>query len=128
MSVPETRWMMAVALLGVVFLAGPLYVSEAAGAEAGSETGFFQKMKNNINSWFDDDGHEAKKNVKKSVKKAEKSTKKAVKKTSPQAGPSGGQKALSFIKKRAKMASDNVQKSIDKDKKTLSRKFKTSGD
>jgi len=122
MSVREIRWMMVIILLCVVFLAGPVY-----GDEGGNEVSFFQKMKNKINSWGDDDGAKAKKDVKKTVKKAEKSTKKEVKKTSPQ-GQSGGRKVLSFITKRANKASDNIQKSVNKDKKTLSRKLKTSGD
>ena len=115
-----------ITLLCVFFLAGPLYVNEAAGAEGGSEPGFFQKMKSKINSWSDDDAPKVKKDVKKTVKEAEKSTQKKVNKSS--GGQSDGNKVLSFIKKRANKVSDNIQRSIDKDKKTLSRKLKTSGD
>ncbi|TDJ49732.1 MAG: hypothetical protein E2O44_05450 [Nitrospina sp.] len=119
----EWRRLIMAVLLGVVCLTGPLVVGEATAAEG--EVGFFQKIKKNINSWLGDDSGKEKKDASKTVGKIEKSTKKNVKKTSSQ-GQSSGRKVLSFIKKRGRMASDNIQKSIDKDKKTLSRKFQTS--
>jgi len=128
MRVPaELRWLGVVALWGVVLLAGPLHAGETVGAEGGSEVGFFQKIKNNINSWVGDDSGRVKKDTNKTVKKSEKSTKKKVEKTST-SGQSDGHGVLSFIKKRTRKASDNIQKSINKDKKTLSGKFKTSSD
>ena len=123
----ESRWLGMAVLLGVVLLAGPLLAGEAAGTPEGTEVGFFQKIKNNINSWLGDDSGSVKKDAKQTVKKAEKSTKKKVEKNSPP-GQSDGNTVISFIKKRAGMASDNIQKSIAKDQKTLRGKFQTSND
>lgn len=124
MRVPyEWQGLIVAALLCGVCLAGPLVAGEATAAEG--EVGFFQKIKKNINSWLGDDSGKVKKDASKTIGKTEKSTKKNVEKTSSQ-GQSGGRKALSFLKKRGRMASDNIQKSVDKDKKTLSRKFQTS--
>lgn len=121
----EWRRLIMAVLLGVVCLAGPLVAGEATAAAG--EVGFFQKIKKNINSWLADDSGKVKKDASKTLGKTEKSTQKNVEKTSSQ-GQSGGRKALSFLKKRGRMASDNIQKSIAKDKKTLRRKFQTSSD
>ena len=110
MRFSKLLWRVAVALISMVFWVGPLDTHEAMGDDGESKPGFFQKMKNNINS---------------SLEKDRRKIKKEEKKSSPQ-GQSDGGKFLSFIKKRANNASDNIQKSIDKDKKTISRKLKTS--
>ena len=121
----EWRRLIMAVLLGVVCLAGPLVAGETTAAAG--EVGFFQKIKNNINSWLADDSGKIKKDVSKTVGKIEKSTKKNVKKIFSR-GQSGGRKVLSYVKKKARKASDNIQKSIAKDKKTLRRKFQTSSD
>jgi len=102
-----------------LMVAQPLWAKESPATPDIQEESIFQTIKRKANEWL---GREQNaQNAQKDDKAVEPKTDKPSQKNS--AGQSDGRKVINTIKKRMQKTSDNVSKSVDKDKKTLKKKF-----
>lgn len=99
-----------------LMVAQPLWAKESPATPDIQEESIFQTIKRKTNEWL---GREQ--NAQKDEKAVEPQIDKPSQKNS--AVQSDGRKVINAIKKRMQKTSDNVSKSVDKDKKTLKKKF-----
>ncbi len=105
----------AVAALSLM-VAQPLWAKESPAAPDTEEESFFQSIKRKANEWFGGD-----QKVQNDDKKVEPPADPQSQKNS--AGQSDGRKVINTVKKRMQKTSDNVSKSVDRDKKTITKKL-----
>lgn len=100
-----------------LLLAQPLWAAEETSApQDAQEESFFQGIKRNIDEWLGRD-RPVDKTKEEATKPAEQ------KPQQPVAKQSGGRKALNSFKQGMNKVSDNVSESVERDKKTLKKKF-----
>ena len=99
-----------------LMVAQPLWANESPAAPDTQEESIFQTIKRKANEWL---GREQ--NAQKDEKEVAPQTDKPSQKNS--AGQSDGRKVIDTVKKRMQKTSDNVSKSVDRDKKTIKKKF-----
>ncbi len=99
-----------------LMVAQPLWANESPAAPDIQEESIFQSIKRKANEWL---GREQ--NAQKDEKEVAPQTDKPSQKNS--AGQSDGRKVIDTVKKRMQKTSDNVSKSVDRDKKTIKKKF-----
>ena len=99
-----------------LMVAQPLWANESPAAPDIQEESIFQTIKRKVNEWLG--GQQKAQNDGKAV---EPQTDKPSQKNS--AGQSDGRKVIDTVKKRMQKTSDNVSKSIDRDKKTIKKKL-----
>ncbi|MCH6579311.1 MAG: hypothetical protein IH802_02980 [Nitrospinae bacterium] len=99
-----------------LMVAQPLWANESPAAPDIQEESIFQTIKRKANEWL---GREQ--NAQKDEKAVAPQTDKPSQKNS--AGQSDGRKVIDTVKKRMQKTSDNVSKSVDRDKKTIKKKF-----
>ncbi len=97
----------------------PLWAEESPAVPDTQEESVFQTFKRKANEWLGGNP---------SSPKAQKDDKKVEPPTDPQsqensAGQSDGRKVIDTVKKRMQKTSDNVSKSVDRDKKTITKKL-----
>ncbi len=101
----------------LLMLAQPLWaVEETPTSQGKQEESFFQGIKRNLDEWLGRD-NSADKARKEAPKPAEQ------KPQAPAAKKSDGRKVIDTFKKRMNKVSDNVSESVERDKKTLKKKF-----
>jgi hypothetical protein len=107
-----------------LMLAQPLWAEESATPQVKQEESFFASLKRDLDEWLgrkkpaDTVQNEAPPKAKATEPKPQKP---ATQKPSEQ--PSDGRKALNTFKKEMNKISDNVSESMERDKKTLKKKF-----
>ncbi|MCZ6541221.1 MAG: hypothetical protein O6704_06180 [Nitrospinae bacterium] len=99
-----------------LMVAQPLWANESPTAPDIQEESIFQSIKRKANEWL---GREQ--NAQKDEKEVAPQTDKPSQKNS--AGQSDGRKVIDTVKKRMQKTSDNVSKSVERDKKTIKKKF-----
>ena len=99
-----------------LMVAQPLWANESPAAPDIQEESIFQTIKRKAHEWL---GREQ--NAQKDEKEVAPQTDKPSQKNS--AGQSDGRKVIDTVKKRMQKTSDNVSKSIDRDKKTIKKKL-----
>lgn len=99
-----------------LMVAQPLWANESPAAPDTQEESIFQTIKRKANEWL---GREQ--NAQKDEKAVEPQTDKPSQ-INP-AGQSDGRKVIDTVKKRMQKTSDNVSKSVDRDKKTIKKKL-----
>ncbi len=99
-----------------LMVAQPLGANESPAAPDTQEESIFQTIKRKANEWL---GREQ--NASKDEKAVEPQTDKPSQ-INP-AGQSDGRKVIDTVKKRMQKTSDNVSKSVDRDKKTIKKKL-----
>ena len=109
-SFKQALQLFLVATAVFMMLAQPLSAAESSAGK--QEESFFQALKRKTHEWLDWDN-----NADKAKKEVQKQTEKKPEKQSD------GRKAIDKFKKRMKKASDNVSRSVDKDKKTVGKKL-----
>ncbi len=97
----------------------PLWAEESPAAPDTQEESVFQAIKRKANEWVGGNP---------SSPKAQNDDKKVEPQADPQsqknsAGQSDGRKVIDVVKKRMQKTSDNVSKSVDRDKKTITKKL-----
>ena len=102
-----------------LMVAQPLWAKESPAAPDAQEESIFQAIKRKANEWFGGNP---------STPKSQNDDKKVEPPTDPQsqknsAGQSDGRKAINTVKKRMQKASDNLSKTVDRDKKTITKKL-----
>ncbi|MCH7651559.1 MAG: hypothetical protein IIA63_10440 [Nitrospinae bacterium] len=112
---PTGQLFWAAAALSLM-VAQPLWANESPAAPDIQEESIFQTIKRKANEWF---GREQ--NAQKDEKAVEPQTDKPSQ-INP-AGQSDGRKVIDTVKKRMQKTSDNVSKSVDRDKKTIKKKL-----
>ena len=105
-----------------LMVAQPLWAEESPAAPDTQEESVFQAIKRKANEWLGGNPSSTK------AQKAQKDDKKVEPPTDPQsqknsAGQSDGRKVIDTVKKRMQKTSDNVSKSVDRDKKTIKKKL-----
>lgn len=99
-----------------LMVAQPLWANESPAGPDTQEESIFQTIKRKANEWL---GREQ--NAQKDEKVVEPQTDKPSQ-INP-AGQSDGRKVIDTVKKRMQKTSDNVSKSVDRDKKTIKKKL-----
>ena len=112
---PTGQLFWAAAALSLM-VAQPLWANESPAAPDIQEESIFQTIKRKANEWF---GREQ--NAQKDEKAVEPQTDKPSQ-INP-TGQSDGRKVIDTVKKRMQKTSDNVSKSVDRDKKTIKKKL-----
>ena len=102
-----------------LMVAQPLWANESPAPPDTQEESIFQTIKRKANEWL---GGEQK------AQKDEKNEKEVAPQTDKPsqinpAGQSDGRKVIDTVKKRMQKTSDNVSKSVDRDKKTIKKKL-----
>ncbi len=115
-SIKQTWQLFWAAAALSLMVAQPLWAKESPAAPDTQEESIFQTIERKANELL---GREQ--NAQKDEKAVAPQIDKPSQKNS--AGQSDGRKVINTIKKRMQKTSDNVSKSVDKDKKTLKKKF-----
>ena len=102
-----------------LMVAQPLWASESPAAPDAQEESIFQTIKKKTNEWFG--GNPDTPKSRDAEQEIEKQTDPQSQKDS--AGQSDGRKVINTVKKRMQKTSDNVSKSVDRDKKTITKKL-----
>ncbi len=102
-----------------LMVAQPLWAKESPAAPDTQEESIFQTIERQVNEWLG--GEQKAQNTPNDERTVEPQTDKPSQKNS--AGQSDGRKVINTIKKRMQKTSDNVSKSVDRDKKTIKKKL-----
>lgn len=102
-----------------LMVAQPLWAKESPAPPDTQEESIFQTIKRKANEWLG--GEQKAQKDEKNEKEVAPQTDKPSQKNS--AGQSDGRKVIDTVKKRMQKTSDNVSKSVDRDKKTIKKKL-----
>ncbi len=102
-----------------LMVAQPLWAKESPAAPDTQEESIFQTIERKVNEWLG--GEQKAQKDEKNEKEVAPQTDKPSQKNS--AGQSDGRKVINTVKKRMQKTSDNISKSVDRDKKTIKKKL-----